>query len=292
MAGGGALLRLDPDELLRRVVDAGGPDLTFDGWCAGGEQGAAYVRWSDGHRSVFHWAPGFEPEGRATRALAMEVREAARRGGVPAPRQEVLLDLGDGLASVQELVVGRPGGPVTEAMLDQLLALLDRRRGVFAGDPRAADGIALRLVDDGPGFAMHGPMRAAGGRAARLLDWVEEVGRSTASPMLSGPDAVHFDHHPGNVLLDDAGRVTALIDWDGAVVGNADFDLVTLRFGIRGYPFDPEIEDRLAHLVAALPDDVRRPAWAHMSLRLVDWSLRFHPADIDRWLDLAETGVD
>jgi hypothetical protein len=33
-------------------------------------------------------------------------------------------------------------------------------------------------------------------------------------------------------------------------------------------------------------------AWAHMSLRLVDWSIRHHgPADVDLWLDVAEIGV-
>ncbi len=39
----------------------------------------------------------------------------------------------------------------------------------------------------------------------------------------------------------------------------------------------------------AIPEDVLRPAWAHMGLRMVDWAIRhFAPSDVEHWLDLAE----
>ena len=45
-------------------------------------------------------------------------------------------------------------------------------------------------------------------------------------------------------------------------------------------------------LEQTLPRDRLRAYWAHMSLRLVDWSIRHHgPADVDLWLDVAEIGV-
>ncbi|MFE7137812.1 hypothetical protein ACFVAG_08680 [Streptomyces sp. NPDC057644] len=42
----------------------------------------------------------------------------------------------------------------------------------------------------------------------------------------------------------------------------------------------------------AVPEDVLRPAWAHMSLRMVDWAIRhFTPPEVEHWLDLAEQRV-
>jgi hypothetical protein len=37
-------------------------------------------------------------------------------------------------------------------------------------------------------------------------------------------------------------------------------------------------------------DDVALACWAHMSLRLVDWSIRhLGPADVEAWLDVADS---
>jgi hypothetical protein len=46
------VVRLDADELVAEVHERTGLRLTVDGPCPGGEVGAAYVRWPDGHRSV------------------------------------------------------------------------------------------------------------------------------------------------------------------------------------------------------------------------------------------------
>jgi hypothetical protein len=34
--------------------------------------------------------------------------------------------------------------------------------------------------------------------------------------------------------------------------------------------------------------DLLPRVWAHLSLRLVDWSIRHHPADVEHWLRVAE----
>ncbi|MFJ3328871.1 hypothetical protein ACIPMT_31035 [Streptomyces griseus] len=43
----------------------------------------------------------------------------------------------------------------------------------------------------------------------------------------------------------------------------------------------------------ALPEDVLRPAWAHMGLRMVDRAIRhFAPSDVEHRLDRAEQRLD
>jgi aminoglycoside phosphotransferase (APT) family kinase protein len=125
-------------------------------------------------------------------------------------------------------------------------------------------------------------------RTARLLAWAREVGaeRDTAD----GSDLVHMDYHPGNVLVRD-GRISGVVDWDGAGRGDRHLDLVTLRFdlALRAPHLAPYLDDLLTR---AVPGDRLRAYWAHMGLRLVDWAIRHHgAADVDRWLATAETGV-
>ncbi|XCM33853.1 phosphotransferase [Streptomyces parvus] len=97
-----------------------------------------------------------------------------------------------------------------------------------------------------------------------------------------------MDFHPGN-LLATGGSITGVIDWDGAARGDHRFDLVTLRFGIHGGGADPGVARHLDAVLDTLPEDVLRPAWAHMSLRMVDWAVRhFTPSEVEHWLDLAE----
>ena len=100
---------------------------------------------------------------------------------------------------------------------------------------------------------------------------------------------MHGDFHHENLLIRD-GRITGVIDWDGAGRGDRRFDLVTLRFGLRPDNSTAGARARLDAILDAMPDEVLRPAWAHMSLRMADWAIRhFSPADVPYWLDLAET---
>ena len=48
--------RLDPAAITAAVAAATGIGLEVVGACPGGQVGAAYVRWPDGHLSVLKWA--------------------------------------------------------------------------------------------------------------------------------------------------------------------------------------------------------------------------------------------
>src|SRR5581483_7339599 len=108
---------------------------------------------------------------------------------------------------------------------------------------------------------------------------------------LPGDDLVHVDFHPGNVLV-DGGRISGVVDWDGAGRGDRHLDLVTLRYDLELRA--PALAARLdGYLRARVPADVLRLCWAHMGIRLVDWAIRHDTAaDVERWLRVAERGYD
>jgi hypothetical protein len=257
--------KFDAVATLDRVRRETGVELAYEGPCPGGEVGAAYVRWLDGRRSVL---------GGGNPAAARYV-EAARRAGIPAPQYQLA---GDGWV-VQECLPGRPPDAVDDALLEQLLHINEAQRGLLVGGDDAP--LPLYLTESGPGFCIHEPLERHSGRTRRLLAWVREVGAEADT--MTGADLVHLDFHPGNVLV-DGGRVTGVIDWDGAGRGDRHFDLVTLRFSV------PRLD---AHLRATVPSQRLRPYWAHMSLRLVDWAIRHHgESEVDHWLAVAESGMD
>lgn len=283
--------RLDGPDLVARVFAATGVPLTYRGRCPGGEVGAAYVSWPDGRPGVLTWQPG--PLLDRQRSIA-DLLTLARSRGVPAPAYELVVPLSVGgapaVALVQERLPGAPPDRLDDALVTAMLAANETFAGVLADRPDvpAAD---LHLIDDGAGFCLHAPLASYDRRTARLLSWIEAVGAGTA-PTMAGDDLVHLDFHHLNVLVDEAGALTGIIDWDGASRGDRRFDLVTLRFAVP--PDQPAIAARLdAELAARLTADELRPYWASMALRQVDWTIRHHDAQtVERYLTLAETRLD
>lgn len=271
-----------------RIADAiaaeTGIHLVVEGPCPGGQVGAAYVRWPDGHRAVLSWRPGLTLAEARDGPLA--VAAALRATGYPAPATELAAGTGDGLAVVQELLPGAPARHVDRALLDQALRLNGRHAARLAGHA-GVPACRLYLREDGPGYCLHGPLLAFSPRAADLERRIAAVGREHPD-QLAGDDAVHGDFHHENFLVRD-GRITGVIDWDGAGRGDRRFDLVTLRFALRPGNSTAGARDRLDAVLGTFPGELLLPAWAHMSLRMADWAIRhFGPGDVPYWLDLAQ----
>jgi hypothetical protein len=268
--------RLDAPRVVDRIADITGVRLLIEGPCPGGEIGAAYVRWPDGRRSVL-------TEGR-TRTGPLVDR--ARAAGVPTARHELAAHVDGVRVIVQQRLPGRPPAEVTAGLVEQMIAVTDRLAGLLADDP-APRPAPLHLRSDGPGFCLHAPLASYDHRTARLLGWIHDVGAAGSS--MAGDDLVHLDFHPGNVLVSQ-GRLSGVVDWDGATRGDRHLDLSTLRFSLAGRaphltgPVDERLADISAHR--------RRAYWAHLSLRQVDWSIRHHDAaTVAHWLDVAEAGM-
>jgi aminoglycoside phosphotransferase (APT) family kinase protein len=275
--------RLDAGLALRQLADTTGHILVADGACPGGQVGASYVRWPDGHRSVLtSRPPGTLPAARQTASLL----EVARTGGVPVPRYELVAELPAGVVIVQELLPGTPPAMITQRTVDSMIEVNQRGRRLLADHDLPPPSLYLRT--DGPGFCLHGPLRTYDRRTARLLDEIEEIGAALPEH-LTGDDLVHMDFHPENVLVNRTGEVTGVVDWDAINRGDGDFDLITLRFDLarRAPDLGHQLQDQLTQTV---PEDLALAAWAHLSLRLVDWSIRhFTPADVTTWLTIAES---
>lgn len=276
--------RLDAGRVLRQLAETTGVVLTSDGPCPGGQVGASYVRWRDGHRSVLTW----HPDGEVTAVRrAGALLEVGRANGVPAPRYELVEALPDAVIIVQELLPGCPPVTVSRRVIESMIEVNRRCRELLI-DRRDLPAASLYLQVDGPGYCLHEPLARFDRRTARLLDAVEEIG-AAGPEHLTGDDLVHFDFHPENVLVNDSGTVTGVVDWDAVCAGNADFDLITLRFDLARRA--PDLGRWLDGILAdTVPEAVMRLCWAHMSLRIVDWSIRhLTPAHVTTWLDIAET---
>jgi aminoglycoside phosphotransferase (APT) family kinase protein len=266
--------RLEAGDLVDRLADITGIRLRVEGPCPGGEVGAAYVRWPDGHRSVLTMGN--------PRAQPLVV--IARHAGLPAPHYELSAEIGSTFIVVQQLLPGVAPSIVDRPLVEAMLELNSVMKGLLATGPA----IDLFLRTSGPGFCLHEPLAGYDRRTARVLDWIHDVGmeRDTAD----GTDLVHMDFHPGNILVHD-GRISGIVDWDGAGRGDRHLDLVTLRFDLAGRA--PDLTGWLDGLLRdAVPADRLRAYWAHMSLRLVDWAIRHHTsAEVDLWIATAELGI-
>jgi hypothetical protein len=270
------------EPVLADLAAATGVRLTDEGRCRGGQIGACYVRWPDGHRSVLTCLPAGLL---AWAHRGAELACIARTAGVPAPRYELVAELPAVVAVVQELLPGSPPAPLTRRTVESMVELNRCLRGLLA-DRADLPAAPLYLGTDGPGFCLHGPMGDYGASTARLLAVIEETGRALPAH-LAGDDLVHFDFHPENVLVDGLGAVTGLVDWDGSARADGALDLMTLRFDLARRA--PELGRWVARLLReSAPEPVWLACWAHMSLRLVDWAIREQTAgDVSAWVRVA-----
>jgi hypothetical protein len=283
IAGFPRAARWDTATVLRQLARVAGVMLTDAGRCQGGEVGAAYVRWPDGHLSVLTAGP----PGAAAVTRAAELAGLARTAGVPAPRYELIAELPGIPARGLELLPGTPpaaSAPLSAATVEGMIALNGRLGGLLAGRADLPPP-SLYLRSDGPGFCLHEPAARYSRDTAALLADIEEVG-ARVPEHLEGADLVHFDFHPENVLTGSAGEVTGVVDWDGASRSHGGLDLMTLAFDLARRA--PGLLPLVSRELRQVPARVALACWAHMSLRLVDWSIREHgPADVQAWLGVA-----
>jgi hypothetical protein len=246
--------------LVARLRHEAGLDLRFVGPCPGGEVGAALIADPWDRMFIISSIAG-DPASRARHARSLAVLDRLWTIGHPAPRYEQIVDLDDVLVILQTVAPGKTPIHVTEILVDRMLDLLDQRRELMVNDEQAGP-LPLYLLREGPGFAQHQSLRTESDRTRRLLDWIHDVGHRFGD-VLEGADAVHFDYHPSNILVDSRrpDEISAVVDWDGAARGDAGFDLVTLYF-VNGLDLErADVADqRLWRYVSALPEAVLLPS--------------------------------
>lgn len=189
--------------------------------------------------------------------------EALAQAGLPfgTPRVLDLLDHGGSVVTIEPYLSGRPATSADRAALVDVLAAL----AAVSPDPALASlpvlphesafGPALSFPDH---LAALVRRRVASSReplAARLPDLDDLVGATVASLEafdVAGPCLVHGDLIPANVLLDDAGAVSAVLDFGFlTTVGDPAFDAAVTAsiadmYGPDARATESALDDRVA----------------------------------------------
>jgi len=239
-----------------------------------------------------------EPAHRASVARALPLVEHLAARGYPVPRVAFSAASPDALVVVQTWCPGAAADVIDHSLVDDVLAL--RTLQVAVGEEATGESwgaFVLRATRQGlrpdEGFCLHAPLQEHSARTARLLQRVGRCVDGMAPTDFVARDVTHGDLHHGNILV-DRGRVAAVVDWDGARVGDAAYDLTTLAFCAECARRAPGAVDRLwAEALRLRPRAVVTAYVALLAVRQVDWAVRNGtPADVALWLGAAEAELD
>ncbi len=270
------------------LSEALGVEYVVIGPLAGGETGATEVS-GDGHRHVLKW--DLDPDNQVRRREGVVLAERLRTEAAwPCPEQQVI-EADDYVFVLQEFMRGQTISHLSRGLVESLSALHDRRLQLSVDDRpnRWANDMIEILVEGGNGYCLHQSLRDFDSRTRRVVERIEELGRSLKPSDLGGTDVVHGDLHPGNLLEVD-GQLSAVIDMDYTRAGDADFDLTMLALTSLGVGADRGVRgllyDRGVH---SLPDPKRRAYVGNLLLRFLDWPIRKNrPQEIEFWLTEAD----
>lgn len=285
----------DPARLVAEVSHRADCDLSLVGVAEHGDSGGAlYVRWPDGREGVLTRSPASLERMRQT----AEVLAEARVAGLPVPRHDVVVQLDSGVvAIVQERLPGTPAHRIDAAIIDAMVATNEQFAGLLAHRPDVPIP-AMHLRHSEPDRAAHELLEQHSDRSRQLLDKIREIGQAEPHEM-TGDDLVHPDYTFGNVLYDDRGQVSGLVDWNwGALRGDRHFALVRIYVDLFWHTLTPGTSwkaalDRLDDVVRELIDPtLLRMYWAHITLNQLTYWISDNNADaIERFLRFGEYGL-
>lgn len=281
---------LDAEAAERLLRDVARRDFRLVGRLHGGESGAHEFVAPDGRRVVIKWDA--RPSSARARGEGVTLSERLRTEAAwPVPAQSVV-DVEGVRFVVQEFMSGTTPRRFSHAVVDELLELHERRRGLARpGDPnRWPADLVKTLTVGGDGYCLHSSLREYDSRTRALVERIEAFGSSLDPDDLSGAhDVVHWDLHAGNLLV-DGDALSAIVDTDFAAVGDAQFDLVMLAVSSLDLPCDPGVRERLFASALDDLDELRSQMYlAHLFLRVIDWPIRRRRHDeVELWLERAD----
>jgi aminoglycoside phosphotransferase (APT) family kinase protein len=165
-----------------------------------------------------------------------------------------------------------PWTPLSEEIAAQLLSLLELHAAPFPAAVTPAGSwrriVASSVLSGARSYLRLATLRDHSDRSRELLARCQNAVRRFGERVPEAAEVVHWDFTPDNVLA-LGGRVTGVIDWEGARPGDPRFDLVTLAFYAPGTTL---LDDE----VAGLDSGLRAVYQAHLCVRQAEWSLRRH----------------
>lgn len=164
-------------------------------------------------------------------------------------------------------------------MIDAMVAMNERFAGLLAGRPDVPI-LPLCLQGSGLGQPKHQLLENHSVRSRRLLHKIHEIGEEEPHEM-SGDDLVHPDYTFGNVLYDDRGQVSGVVDWNwGISRGDRHIALVRIYidlFWSTLYPGNVHQSafERLDQVLEQFVDPhLLRMYWAHVTLGQLSYWIR------------------
>lgn len=270
---------VDVDALVARINSLHRSSFALQGRTKIGESGAAYfLRDAAGAQFVLKFGYGSETRTEQVEQITKRLRDA----GYPAPRYICVGNDADVKYSVQAIMPGKPANRITASIVNELIAI-NRLQAGMGGDlppewpARVIDGVLKGFKR----YCVIDTLRREQSTRA-MLDTLQELVIRNAGEISTTRDIVHWDFNPGNVLV-DGDRITGVIDWEGACAGDRGFDLATFLF----YSYDNrEVREPLRREVLDCSGNGALGVYlAHMIVRQVDWSMRYHGLDVAaRWI--------
>jgi aminoglycoside phosphotransferase (APT) family kinase protein len=261
-----------PTAVIEELNARTGSGLTLTGLAdqVGGSSSAAFVAWPDGRESALTRTRTPLTVMRQTASVLNDVRAE----GLPVPAHELVLELADGyVAVVQERLPGHHVDSLDATTAAAFVAMNDRFAGVLRDRPQVPRPRAFPDVTSGYG-AFDRTVGQLGERGRRLLERLLEVDGGRPFRM-RGDDLVHTDYTPGNVLFDDDGKVSGVVDWNsGAARGDRHYALLAMYWGSMGRTTAGaqelnQIEAELGHV----PEATSRSYEAHWMVNQVHESI-------------------
>ncbi len=189
----------------------------------------------------------------------------------------------EGIYSVQIALPGTPIYPLTIALTPCLLALNELQgERALPVQQNWHDEVVRTVLVGGEGYCLHPSLQQHSRETAYLLEELKRVVSAHQHEPHRMKDIVHGDFQSTNILVHN-NQVSGVIDWDAPYAGDRMFDIATLLF----YSYDDlDIRTLLwRYALAHASLNLLSIYFAHLILRQVDWSLRYHDRAIsDRYI--------
>ncbi len=275
------------DGLGRAVLDAkclSKLGFKLGGSLGGASEGAWAATAKDGTKLVLKLSTGREMP--AIYAALLPALDALRAKGVPVPKVVHLSTHDGGTLTAQAFLPGRAEENPTPEIIAEMVRHIAAKKGLSGPLPAAPSWgqyVKDTLTIGQSKWCAHQPLRAAGGDAEQLLQRIIARG-AMANPMEFPQDGLtHLDLHTDNVLIHE-GRVSGLIDWESAVFGDHQYDLVQYIFDLEGHGYPAW------HVVdaAGFAPNTLRAYLALLVLKTLSSAIRNCPDDVPRQLARAK----
>lgn len=283
----------DDRRVIARISREAGTAMTLTGRASEGTSGGAiYVDLEDGRPAVVTRFLGSVERARQTASVLAR----ASSDGLPVPLPSAVVAVGTQVFLVQQRMSGSPPTAVTPQVMDAVVAVNDVFADILIDHP-SVPVLPLCLSRSGDPHPRHEVLAQHSRRSRRVLEAIRDVGRHHPGEM-TGHDLLHIDLDLSNVLVDEAGIVTAVVDWNlGAYRGDRHLALIKTRFeqewALHEPLVDPMVVSAARHLDQLIEQRVtssdRQRYWAHRLLYQLHWILQSGYDDVIDWhLDVAE----